>query len=99
MRRNSPKLYRLARSVLRSDSEAEDVLQETYFRAFQHMSDFRGGSSLSTWLTRIALNEALGRLRRARPAIEHSVDEPNGAAAEMGQVIPFPTQSTEADPE
>jgi RNA polymerase sigma-70 factor (ECF subfamily) len=99
MQRNSPKLYRLARSVLRNENEAEDVLQETYLRAFQHIAEFRGGSSLSTWLTRIALNEALGRLRRARPAIKHSVDELNGATAETARVIPFPTQSSEADPE
>ena len=61
---NNRRLFRLARGILRNDGEAEDVVQETYVRAFTHLSDFRGESSLSTWLSRIAMNEALGRLRR-----------------------------------
>src|ERR1700747_2589174 len=64
---NNRRLYRLARGILRNDSEAEDVVQETYVRAFTHLAEFRGSSSLSTWLSRIAMNEALGRLRRERP--------------------------------
>jgi RNA polymerase sigma-70 factor (ECF subfamily) len=99
MRRNSPKLYRLARSVLRNESEAEDVLQETYLRAFQGISEFRGSSTLSTWLTRIALNEALGRLRRSRSAVPGSANSSDGSAGHSAEVIPFPTQSAEADPE
>src|SRR3974390_3617799 len=63
---NNRRLYRLARGILRNDGEAEDVVQETYVRAFTHLHDFRGDSSLSTWLSRIAMNEALGRLRPAR---------------------------------
>src|SRR6201995_268416 len=66
------RLYRLARGILRNDNEAEDVVQETYVRAFTHLAEFRGDSSLSTWLSRIAMNEALGRLRRARPSVELS---------------------------
>ena len=50
--------------------EAEDVVQETYVRAFTHLEQFRGDSSLATWLARIAMNEALGRLRRLRPSVE-----------------------------
>jgi RNA polymerase sigma-70 factor (ECF subfamily) len=99
MRRNSPKLYRLARSVLRNESEAEDVLQETYLRAFRNISAFRGGSTLSTWLTRIALNEALKRLRRARPIAEHVASGLDGTATDTAEVIPFPTSPSEADPE
>ena len=68
---NNQRLYRLARGILRRDHEAEDVVQETYVRAFTHLSDFRGDSSLSTWLSRIAMNEALGRLRRERPGVVH----------------------------
>ena len=67
MQANNRRLYRLARGILRNDSEAEDVVQETYVRAFTHLEDFRGDSSLATWLARIAMNEALGRLRRQRP--------------------------------
>jgi len=51
---NNRRLYRLARGILRNDGEAEDVVQETYVRAFTHLSDFRGESSLSTWLLRVS---------------------------------------------
>src|SRR5207237_10546252 len=64
LKANNRRLYRLARGILRNDGEAEDVVQETYVRAFTHLSDFRGDSSLSTWLSRIALTGALGRLPR-----------------------------------
>src|SRR3977135_2050773 len=56
---NNRRLYRLARGILRSDSEAEDVVQETYVRAFTHLEDFRGDSSLATWLARIAMSLAI----------------------------------------
>ena len=72
---NNRRLYRLARGILRNDGEAEDVVQETYVRAFTRLADFRGESSLSTWLSRIAMNEALGRLRRERPGVDIVVDE------------------------
>jgi DNA-directed RNA polymerase specialized sigma24 family protein len=55
------------------DSEAEEVVQESYVRAFTHIEGFKGESSLATWLARIVLNEALGRLCRRRPAID--IDE------------------------
>jgi RNA polymerase sigma-70 factor (ECF subfamily) len=96
IRRYNRRLYRVARGVLGNDSEAEDVVQETYFRAFTKLDRFRGESSLSTWLTRIALNEALGRKRRVRPMLALSVlDEPPWHAA----IIPFPSGSTQVDPE
>ena len=63
MQRYNRRLYRVARGVVRDDGEAEDVRQEAYLRAFSALADFRGESSLSTWLTRIVLNEALQRLR------------------------------------
>jgi RNA polymerase sigma-70 factor, ECF subfamily len=75
MQRYNTRLYRIARSILRSDSEAEDVVQETYVRAFTHLRTFRGESSLGTWLSRIAMNEALGRLRRERPQVEWATVE------------------------
>lgn len=58
------RLYRVARSIVRDDSEAEDVLQEAYLRAFFLLAEFRGDSSPAIWLTRIVLNEASWRLRR-----------------------------------
>ena len=88
--------YRLARGILRSDSEAEDVVQETYVRAFTHLDGFLGTSALSTWLSRIAINEALGRLRSRRPQVElGSVPE----ATLEAQIIKFPLSSAATDPE
>src|SRR5215831_329023 len=95
MTANNRRLYRLARGILRDDAEAEDVVQETYLRAFTHLAEFRGGSSLSTWLARIAINEALGRLRRERPRSELRL-QPNGGLD--AEIIPFPLATTD-DPE
>jgi RNA polymerase sigma-70 factor (ECF subfamily) len=92
---NNRRLYRLARGILRNDSEAEDVVQETYVRAFTHLNEFRGDSALATWLARIAMNEALGRLRRRRPGVEWS-SLPEGTLE--AQIIQFPLASSD-DPE
>jgi len=64
MRRYNQRLYRVARSVLKDDDEAEDVMQEAYFRAYQHLGQFEGRASFSTWLIRIAFHEALARKKR-----------------------------------
>ena len=66
MRRYNQRVFRAARSVLRDDAEAQDVVQETFVRAFRHLQDFEKRSSVGTWLTRIAVNEAFSRLRRSR---------------------------------
>ena len=92
------KLYRVARAVLHDDSEAEDVVQETYVRALSNLDRFRGDSSLATWLTRIAVNEALGRLRRRRPKVELDALDTAQERDRM-QVIPFPGTRGEGDPE
>jgi RNA polymerase sigma-70 factor (ECF subfamily) len=63
MRRHNRRFFRLARSVLRDGVEAEDVVQETYVRAFAKLDDFKGPDGFSAWLARIAHNEALGRVR------------------------------------
>jgi RNA polymerase sigma-70 factor (ECF subfamily) len=64
MRRHNRLLFRTARSILKSDAEAEDVLQEAYLHAWRALGSFRSEARLSTWLVRIVINEALGRLRR-----------------------------------
>src|SRR5260221_9776232 len=64
MRRHNQPLFRAARSILRDDAEAEDAVQEGYLQAYRAMRTFRGDAKLSTWLMRIVVNEALGRLRR-----------------------------------
>jgi RNA polymerase sigma-70 factor (ECF subfamily) len=66
MRRYNQRIFRSARSILRDEAEAEDVVQETFVRAFHHLKDFEERSSLATWLTRIAINEALSRLRKSQ---------------------------------
>ena len=69
MRRHNRTLFRTARAILKDDAEAEDAVQEAYLQAFRSIGKFRGDARLSTWLTRIVANEALGRLRkRARRA-------------------------------
>ncbi|CAL61655.1 putative RNA polymerase sigma factor [Herminiimonas arsenicoxydans] len=70
MRRHNRPLYRTARSILKDDAEAEDVLQEAYLLAYRNIEKFRGESALSTWLTRIVINEAIGRSRKSRRRAE-----------------------------
>jgi RNA polymerase sigma-70 factor (ECF subfamily) len=79
MRRHNQLLYRLARGILQNESEAEEAVQEAYVRAFTALAGFKGEASLSTWLSRIVVNEALGRLRRRRPTA--GVDEIDGAVS------------------
>lgn len=64
MRRYNQRVYRAVRAVLRGDDEVEDVMQQAYLNAYQHLGQFQGRARFSTWLTRIAVNEALARLRR-----------------------------------
>ena len=75
---NNRRLYRVARSIVRDDSEAEDVVQEAYLRAFSALPEFRGELSLATWLTRIVFNEALQRRRRR-------VEQPMRANSSAGE--------------
>jgi RNA polymerase sigma-70 factor (ECF subfamily) len=70
IKRHNQRLYRIARALIDDESEAEDVVQETYVNAFTHLSDFRAEARLSTWLTRIAVNEALRRRRQRRPMVD-----------------------------
>ncbi len=63
-------LYRIARAVLKDDSEAENVVQDTYFRAFSKLHQFSGAAKFSTWLTKIALHESLARSRARRKFVE-----------------------------
>jgi RNA polymerase sigma-70 factor (ECF subfamily) len=66
MRRHNRALYRAARSIVKDDTEAEEAVQDAYLRAYHALAQFRGDSSLSTWLTRIVINQALERLRKRR---------------------------------
>jgi RNA polymerase sigma-70 factor, ECF subfamily len=70
MRRYNQRLYRVARAILGDDGEAEDVMQDAYVRAFSHLDQFAGRARFSTWLTRIAVYEALARARRRSRTVE-----------------------------
>jgi len=83
-------IYRLALKMLAHEQDAEDVLQTTFLKALQHIDNFEGRSSLSTWLYRIAANEALMLLRRKRPEISIE-DDPE----EPGDSLPMPEQFTD----
>jgi RNA polymerase sigma-70 factor (ECF subfamily) len=96
MQRHNQRLYRMARSILRNDAEAEDALQSAYLKAFRGIAEFRGDSSLATWLTRIVINEALATARSRRPPLQS--DGAEGALL-GGEVIPFPSAGVTLDPE
>jgi RNA polymerase sigma-70 factor, ECF subfamily len=66
MRRYNGKLFRVARAILKDDTEAEDALQDAYLEAFRHIAEFRGGAQFATWLTRIVINQSLMRLRKQK---------------------------------
>jgi RNA polymerase sigma-70 factor, ECF subfamily len=66
MRRYNQRLYRVTRAILRDESEAEDVIQDAYVRAYQHLDQFAGHAPFSIWLTRIAVHEALRRLQQRK---------------------------------
>ena len=70
------KIYRLARHITNSDEDAEDVLQETFMKAYEHLDGFQGHSKFYTWLVRIAVNESLMKLRKRKSDRTVSLDEP-----------------------
>ncbi len=74
MRRHNQRIYRVARAVVKDESEVEDVMQQAYINAFTHLDQFEERSQFSTWLTRIALNEAFGRRKKMRPDNEELMD-------------------------
>src|SRR6185436_19708840 len=69
MRRYNQRLYRTARSIVKDEDEAEDVMQQAYVNAFLHLDQFAERASFATWLTRIAVHEALARRRRRGRAV------------------------------
>jgi len=90
MQRCNQRLFRIARAVVRDDADAEDVLQEAYLSAYRHLGEFRGDARLSTWLTRIVINQALGRLRARRRddvIVELRADASETAAPAAGEAM------------
>ena len=96
IRRCNQRLFRIARGVVHDDAEAEDVVQAAYVNAFEHLDGFRGEASVPTWLTRIVLNEARGRLRARKPTVD--VEQIEVAQGEAGRVLAFPARFGAEDP-
>ncbi|MBB4570948.1 RNA polymerase sigma factor [Rhizobium leucaenae] len=98
VQRNNQRLFRTARAIVGNDTEAEDVVQATYVQAFINLAAFRGGSKLSTWLTRIALNEAFARMHRRRDFTGlEEIDMQSKTSG--GGLLYFPSSLASADPE
>lgn len=94
MRRYNQRLYRVARAILRDDAEAEDVMQDAYARAYQHLDQFAGRAPFSAWLTRIAVHEALGRLRLRKRSPQLDDTEDDGEfRMNMVETAPDPEQN------
>ena len=91
MRRYNERVYRAARAIVRDDLEAEDVMQQAYVNAFTHLRQFNGSAHFSTWLTRIAINESLARVRR-QSRYEAFDDE-------LSHVEPFMSRNPTENPE
>ena len=97
MRRHNQRMYRAVRAILRSDDEVEDVLQQAYLNAYAHLDQFAGTAQFSTWLTRIAVNEALAHRRKRGVLFEEGEEdvpdtrtldpERQAAASELRQVM------------
>ena len=96
MQRCNQRLFRVARAVLGEDSEAEDVLQESYMSAYRKLDSFRGDSTLLTWMTSIVLNEARGRLRKRHHMV--GLEQIDAAPDDTHQVIQFPSKFGSEDP-
>ncbi len=91
MRRHNQRIYRAIRAIVRRDDEVEDVMQQTYLNAYRNLAQFAGDAKFATWLTTIAVNEAIARLRRGRMA------EARDAGDEPIAALPSPGANPEAE--
>jgi RNA polymerase sigma-70 factor (ECF subfamily) len=91
MRRHNERVYRAARAIVRNDEEAEDVMQQAYVNAYAHLRQFNGKARFSTWLTKIAINEALARVRRRGRYEQYDEERSN--------VEPLKAEQSSRDPE
>ncbi|HLZ92491.1 MAG TPA: RNA polymerase sigma factor [Candidatus Acidoferrum sp.] len=94
MRRYNQRLYRIARAILRDDAEAEDVMQDAYVRAYEHLAQFAHRAPFSTWLTRIAVHEALARVRQRNRSRQMDDDQHEGEfVMSLAEPSPDPEQT------
>src|SRR6476659_11214764 len=96
MQTHNRRLYRIARSILRNNADAEDAVQEAYVSAFTNLASYRGEGSLKSWLSRIVINESLGRMRQRHSTIDLATLEQQQGEA---QIIQFPQSTPNDDPE
>jgi RNA polymerase sigma-70 factor (ECF subfamily) len=94
MRRHNQRIYRAVRAVLRADDDVEDVMQQAYLNAYEHLGQFAGEAQFSTWLTRIAVNEALSRRRKRDRSFGTGDDEATISMVESGDPDPEKNAST-----
>src|SRR3990170_1229247 len=83
VKRHERTVYWMIESILHNQADSEEVLQETFLKALQHMGDFRGEARFATWLIRIAINEARMRQRKYRPGLYESLDEEKAEDADF----------------
>ena len=96
MQTHNRRLYRIARSILRTNADAEDAVQEAYVSAFTKLENYRGEGTLKSWLSRIVINESLGRMRQRHSPIDLATLEQQQGEA---QIIQFPQSTPNDDPE
>jgi RNA polymerase sigma-70 factor, ECF subfamily len=96
MQTHNRSLYRIARSILRNNADAEDALQQAYLSAFTNLANYRGEGTLKGWLSRIVINESLGRMRQRHSTIDITEVEQQRSEA---QIIQFPHSTPNDDPE
>jgi RNA polymerase sigma-70 factor (ECF subfamily) len=96
MRRYNQRLYRIARGILRDDGEAEDVMQDAYVRAYTHLRQFAGRAQFSTWLSRIAIHEALARSKRRQRTDQLGTDAWDGEDMNLLATSLNPEEQTSA---
>src|SRR4051812_37195117 len=94
MRRHNQRVYRAARAIVKDENEVEDVMQQAYINAYTHLHQFEDRSQFSTWLTRIALNEALGRRKKIQIAESRMQHGDSGRGESMETI-----RSSQPDPE
>jgi RNA polymerase sigma-70 factor (ECF subfamily) len=96
MQTHNQRLYRIARSILGNNADAEDAVQEAYVSAFTSLASYRGEGTLKSWLSRIVINESLGRMRQRHSTIDLATLEQQQSDA---QIIQFPQSAPNDDPE
>src|SRR3569623_418339 len=97
VRRYNQRLFRVARSIVRNDADAEDVVQQGYLQAVSHLASVRAEAKFSTWLTHIVLNEAVGRVRCYKPTTD--IEQIELEQTTSAQIIQFPLLQIHPDPE